>query len=125
MKPGARGVARIVDATRYSMQGIRAAWQHEAAFRQEAMITVVGIPLALWLARDIVEFLLLVVPLLLMLMAELINSAIEAVVDRVGSEHDVLSGRAKDMGSAVVFMSLLIAGLSWLCILAGRFLFNM
>ncbi|MGB1139562.1 MAG: diacylglycerol kinase [Halioglobus sp.] len=116
-KPGEHGLTRIVSATRYSWQGLRAAWQHEAAFRQEVFLVFLGIPLALLLARDGIEFLLLTVPLLLLLLTELANSAIEAVVDRFGGAKDELSGRAKDMGSAAVFMALLIAGLCWLTIL--------
>jgi diacylglycerol kinase (ATP) len=104
------------------MQGIRACWRHEAAFRQEASLAIVGVPLALWLARDGIEFLLLVIPLFLLMLAELANSAIEAIVDRLGHDADELSGRAKDMGSAVVFMAIMIAGLSWCTILGMRFL---
>ena len=122
MKPGETGLTRLVSATRYSIQGLRACWRHEAAFRQEASLALVGIPLALWLARDTVEFLLLTLPLLLLMLAELANSAIEAIVDRLGYESDELSGRAKDMGSAVVFMAILIAGLSWVTILGTHFI---
>jgi diacylglycerol kinase (ATP) len=113
MKSGEKGLRRIISATRYSWQGLRAAWRYEAAFRQEAMLAIIGFPLAAYLARDAVDFLLLVVPLLLLMLAELVNSAIEATIDRLGEEPDELSGRAKDMGSAVVFMAILIAGLSW------------
>lgn len=116
-KTGERGVARIVSATRYSWQGLRAAWRHEAAFRQEVALVFLGVPVALFVARDGIEFLLLTMPLLLLLLTELANSAIEAVVDRFGGDMDELSGRAKDMGSAAVFMALLIAGLCWLTIL--------
>ncbi len=122
MKTGEKGLTRLVSATRYSLQGIRACWRHEAAFRQEASLAIIGIPLALWLARDGVEFLLLVLPLFLLMLAELANSAIEAIVDRLGYDSDELSGRAKDMGSAVVFMAIMIAGLSWCTILSTRFL---
>jgi diacylglycerol kinase (ATP) len=120
MKPGEQGVARIISATRYSLQGLGAAWRHEAAFRQEVAMLAAGVPLALWLARDALEFLLLVLPLLLILLAELANSAIEAIVDRLTVDHDELAGRAKDMGSAVVFIALTIAGLSWSTILVTR-----
>jgi diacylglycerol kinase (ATP) len=122
LKPGETGLTRLVSATRYSLQGLRACWRHEAAFRQEASLALVGVPLALWLARDTVEFLLLVLPLLLLMLAELANSAIEAIVDRLGYESDELSGRAKDMGSAVVFMAILIAGTSWVTILSTHFI---
>jgi diacylglycerol kinase (ATP) len=122
MKPGEQGLTRIISATRYSWLGIKAAWRHEAAFRQELTIAVIGFPLAIWLARDAVEFLLLVVPLLLLMLIELVNSAIEAVVDRFGGELHELSGRAKDMGSAAVFMAIVITGLSWVAILANIYL---
>ena len=122
MKPGEKGLARMISATRYSWLGIKAAWRHEAAFRQEVTIAVIGLPLAIWLARDGVEFLLLVVPLLLLLLAELVNSAIEAVVDRFGGELHELSGRAKDMGSAAVFIAIVITGLSWDTILGDIYL---
>ncbi len=117
MKPGERGLPRLVSATRYSWRGIRAAWRNEAAFRQESALAAVGLPLALWLARDGVDFLLLFLPLLLLLLAELANTAIESIVDRIGDERHELSGRAKDMGSAMVFVASVIAGLSWCCVL--------
>jgi len=120
MKSGARGITRLLAATRYSLQGIGSAWRNEAAFRQEVGLLAVGLPCALLLARNVVEFLLLMLPLLLILLAELANSAIESIVDRLTTDHDELSGRAKDMGSAVVFMALCIAGLSWTAILAAR-----
>jgi diacylglycerol kinase (ATP) len=122
MKPGKTGVARIVDATRYSWYGIKAAFQHEAAFRQELFLAIAGILLACVLADNPVEFLLLVLPLLLLLAVELLNSAIEAVVDRIGEEHHELSGRAKDMGSAAVFTASGIALTSWAAILFGDWL---
>lgn len=123
MKPGQRGLPRLLSATRYSLQGIAAAWRGEAAFRQEVCLLAAGLPVAAWLARTPIEFLMLVLPLLLILLAELANSAIESIVDRLTCEHDELCGRAKDMGSAVVFMALAIAGTSWTTILASRFLF--
>ncbi len=122
MKPGEQGLTRIISATRYSWLGIKAAWHNEAAFRQEAGIALIGLPLAIWLARDGVEFLLLVVPLLLLMLTELVNSAIEAVVDRFGGELHELSGRAKDMGSAAVFMAIVITGLSWVTLLGRIYL---
>jgi diacylglycerol kinase (ATP) len=117
MKPGEKGLARLVSATRYSWQGIQSAWRHEAAFRQEAMLAVIGVPVALWLAMSVTQFLLLTAPLLFLLVIELANSAIESVVDRIGHENHELSGRAKDMGSAMVFISLLIVGLCWCTVL--------
>lgn len=122
MKPGKAGLGRIIDATKYSWLGFRAAFKHEAAFRQELTMAVIGIPLAAWLARDGIQFLFLSVPLLLLILVELANSAVEAVVDRIGSEHHELSGRAKDMGSATVFMALTIVALCWVVILGGNYM---
>ena len=122
MKPGQTGLARLISATRYSWLGLRAAWRHEAAFRQEASLAILGIPLAIWLARDTTDFLLLSLPLLLLMLVELVNSAIEAVVDRFGEDRHELSGRAKDMGSAAVFVAILMAGLSWISILVSIYL---
>lgn len=119
---GATGLRRIVLAAGYSWKGFVAAFRYEAAFRQELAVALLGLGLALWLAETSTEFLLLVVPLLLMLLAELANSAIEATVDRFGDEIHELSGRAKDMGSAMTFVSFCIAGLCWIVILGEKFL---
>lgn len=112
-KPGITGVRRILHAARYSAQGFVHAWRHEVAFRQELALTAVLLPLALWLGRSMIEVLLLIGTCLLMLIVELLNSAIEATVDRVGREQHELSGRAKDLGSAAVFLSLLLVGVTW------------
>jgi len=112
-KPGNTGVQRIIRATRFSAQGLAQAWRHEAAFRQELVLAIIMAPAALWLGQSIVERALLIAVLLLVLIVELLNSAIEAAIDRHGDEHHVLSGRAKDMGSAAVFVSLLLVGLVW------------
>lgn len=120
-KPGITGVRRILHATRYSAQGFLHAWRHEAAFRQELALTLVLLPLAIWLGRNVFEQLLLVGTCILVLIVELLNSAIEATVDRVGQEHHELSGRAKDLGSAAVFLSLCLVGLTWLSIAWLRF----
>ena len=113
MKPGQTGLRRLLDATGYSMKGIGAIWRNEAAFRQEVALVVVLLPLSFFLAADALQWLLLVAPLVLLLVVELLNSAIEAVVDRIGSETHELSGRAKDMGSAAVFFCLVLIALSW------------
>lgn len=111
MKPGKTGIGRLIDATRYSMKGIRSAWTNEAAFRQEVALVIVLMPLSFFLADGHTQWMLLVFPLFLLLIVELLNSAIESVVDRIGDEKHDLSGRAKDMGSAAVFFCLvLIAG---------------
>lgn len=116
-KPGKTGIARILKATQYSWQGLKAAWKYEAAFRQELLLALVGVPLAFWLADNQSELLWLILPLFIIVIAELVNSALEAVVDRVGHEHHELSGRAKDIGSAIVFVSLLLLVTIWSIIL--------
>lgn len=120
-KPGNTGIRRIFRATKFSAQGFRAAWQHEAAFRQELVLVVLMTPLALWLGGSIVEKALLIAVLLLVLIVELFNSAIEAAIDRHGDEHHELSGRAKDMGSAAVFVVLVIVVVVWGAVAWQRF----
>jgi diacylglycerol kinase (ATP) len=121
VKPGKRGLPRLLDATRWSYRGLLACWQHEAAFRQEVLLVVVLLPLSLLLARDAMQWLLLILPLLALLAVELLNSAIENAVDRIGDEFNELSGRAKDMGSAAVFLCLLGCAASWLTIALNNF----
>lgn len=113
---GKTGLRRLLNAFGYSLQGFRAAWQNEAAFREEAMLTIVLTPVALLLPVTGLEKLLLILSLLLLVLVELLNSAIEAVVDRIGPEIHPLSGRAKDLGSAAVLIACLILGLTWLFI---------
>ena len=122
MKPGKSGVARVVDATFYTLRGLRAAWQHEAAFRQEAVLASVMVPLAFWVGRSALECAVLIGAVALVLAVELLNSGLEAAIDRIGHEHHVLSGQAKDMGSAAVFISLVGAGTVWLLIGGARLL---
>jgi Diacylglycerol kinase len=116
-KPGGRGLARIVAAIGHARQGLRACWRHEAAFRQEVLAAIVAVPLGLYLGYDGAEKALLAGSVLLVLIVELLNSSIEAVVDRIGHEHHELSGRAKDLGSAAVLVSILTAGLVWILVL--------
>lgn len=120
-KPGKKGVQRIIWATYYSYRGIRSALQNEAAFRQEFVLMLLLIPLAFWVGETVEQQLLLIGPCVLVVIVELINSAIEAVVDRIGSERHVLSGQAKDMGSAAVFFSLFLVFVSWGVIGWNRF----
>ena len=120
-KHGNTGIRRIVNATLFSMAGLRAAWQHEAAFRQEVMLAVVLIPTGVWLGRSAVERALLIGSCLLVLVVELLNSGIEAIVDRVGLEPHRLSGQAKDLGSAAVFVSLALVLVVWGLIAWSRF----
>lgn len=120
-KTGATGITRIINAFGYSMQGIRAAIAHESAFRQEALLFVVLLPAALLLGDGWLQYILLIGSLLLVLIVELLNSAVEAVVDRIGDEHHELAGRAKDMGSAAVFISLANVVFIWAIIAWNRF----
>jgi len=112
---------RVWRAAGYSAAGLKAALGNETAFRQELALCVILAPLGLWLGRDGVERSLLLGSLLLVLIVELLNSAIEAAVNRVGNEPHELSGRAKDLGSAAVFVSLLLVLLVWALVLIGRF----
>lgn len=111
------GLTRIIKAAGYSWKGFRAAWQNEAAFRQEGIAAVIAIILACWLDVDAITRVLLIGSVLLVMIVEIINSAIEAVVDRIGTERHELSGRAKDMGSAAVFLAICIAVLTWVTLL--------
>lgn len=113
MKPGKTGLARITAALGYSMQGLRAAYRHEAAFRQECWLVAVLLPVALIWNVGLLAKALLIISLLLVLIVELFNSALEAVVDRIGPEHHELSGRAKDIGSATVLLALLLVAITW------------
>jgi diacylglycerol kinase (ATP) len=114
---GNTGLNRILKATVYSWQGLKASYKNEEAFRQELMLAVVLIPLGLYLGEGGVEKVLLVVSVLLLLLVEVLNSAIEAVVDRFGGEQHELSGRAKDMGSAAVFIAIGIVVVTWALVL--------
>ncbi|WP_018872677.1 diacylglycerol kinase [Thioalkalivibrio sp. ALJ16] len=111
------GPARVLRAFVYSWRGLRAAFRHEAAFRQELALAVVLLPLALWLGQDGVERALLAASVLLILVVELLNSAVEAAIDRFGDGHHPLSARAKDIASAAVLVSFLLAALVWALIL--------
>ena len=117
-----RGPARIIKATIWSMQGLRAAWLHESSFRLEVCLLVVLAPLALWLGDSGVERTLLLGSCLLVPMVELLNSAMEAVIERFGNEPHELAGRAKDMGSAAVCVAMINAGAVWALVLIPRWL---
>lgn len=112
-KPGKTGVARLIAATGYSMQGFKATWRHEEAFRLEICACLFFIPASYWLGTDLTHKLLLVTSCVLVLLAELFNSAIEATVDRVSHENHPLSGLAKDIGSAGVFLTMMLFLLIW------------
>jgi diacylglycerol kinase (ATP) len=117
-----RRPGRILLATKWSLQGLRAAWLHESSFRLEVYLMVVLAPLGLWLGQTGVERVLLVGSGLLVLSVELLNSAVEAVIERYGAEHHELAGRAKDMGSAAVFVLMMNVLLTWGLILGPRYL---
>ncbi|MEG1203285.1 MAG: diacylglycerol kinase [Comamonas sp.] len=118
---GRSGLVRIVHAAGYSMAGLRAAWG-EKAFRTEAILAIVLLPASIWLARGWRDWVLLIAPVLLLLITELLNSAIEAAIDRFGPEWHALSKKAKDMGSAAVFLALLLCAAVWLPALYERLL---
>lgn len=116
------GLRRIWNAGLYSLAGIRASWKHEAAFRQESLFSLILIPAAFWYGSTAVEWILLIGSCLIVLIAELLNSALEAVIDRIGEDRHELSGRAKDMGSAAVFISLWAVVMTWGLIGYERFI---
>lgn len=121
MKPGLTGITRIIAATRNSFNGIRDAWEHESAFRQDVLLSVILLGLSFFLADTMLEWLVLIMPLFLLIIVEIINSAIESTVDRFGGERHVLSGRAKDMASAGVFFCLVLIGVVWLGMIWSKY----
>lgn len=120
MKGQNKGFKRVMMATVYSWKGLKAAWKHEEAFRQEIILFALLLPVAIWLGDSPVEYALLFGSLLLVLIIELLNSAVEAVVDRFGGDIHKLSGRAKDMGSAAVMLGLLNVCIVWGLLLVER-----
>lgn len=114
------GPQRVVSALRYSLQGLQAALKHEAAFRQEAALAVIMVPAAFWLGRTLLETVILLATVMLVLVTELLNSAVEAVADALTVEPHPLIGRAKDLGSAAVMITLIFAGIVWLSVIADR-----
>lgn len=116
------GLGRVVAATRHSLHGLAATCRTEEAFRQELALTAAMVPAGLWLGRTAVERALLIAVVLGVLIVELLNTAVEKAVDRIGVEHHPLAGRAKDAGSAAVFVALLCAGAVWLLVAAERLL---
>ena len=116
------GLNRIIHASGYSIQGLKAGWG-ETAFRQEAIAAIFLVPAAFWLGRNWVETALLAGTVLIVMIVELLNTGIETAIDRIGPEWHALSKRAKDMGSAAVLLSLLLCGGVWLAALLQRFCF--
>jgi len=117
-KTGATGLTRIINAAGYSWKGIKHAYRFEAAFRQEVWCCILLVPAALYFSHTLSDRLFLIASLLFVLVVELLNSALEAIVDRIGAEHHTLSGAAKDMGSAAVLFSIMMAVLVWWAILS-------
>ena len=115
------GLRRLLHACRYSLQGLAAALRHEAAFRQETALALILVPLSIWVGRTTLEAMVLLGVIVLLLVVELLNSAVEAVADAVTVDHHPLLGRAKDLGSAAVMLTLLFAGGVWACVLIERF----
>ena len=117
----AKGLKRLINATRYSLAGLKAAWKHEEAFRMEIIAAAVMLPLAFWLGQTAAQRGVLVGTCFVVLITELLNSAIEAIVDRIGTDHHELSGRAKDIGSAAVMLSLIMTVIVWGIVIMERF----
>jgi len=114
-------IGHIKNAFIYTFAGLKAAWKNELAFRGEVVVVTIMLPLGIWLGRSAVERALLIASILLILLTELLNSALEAVVDRIGPQRHELSKRAKDMGSAAAFISMVTAALVWTLIAFDRF----
>jgi diacylglycerol kinase (ATP) len=119
-KPDSNPFTHMISACRYSWKGLAAAARHEQAFRQEFIIAAFVIPLGLYLGEDMVEKILLAGSWIAVMIVELLNSAVEAVVDLASPDYAPLAGRAKDLGSAAVFLALVLSGLTWLMILADQ-----
>ncbi|MFW6093323.1 MAG: diacylglycerol kinase [Pseudomonadota bacterium] len=119
-KPGHSGWKRLAKATEYSLRGLRSAWRYEAAFRQECLAGVVLVPGAFVLGQTLVQTALLIAVGVLVLITELLNSAVEAAIDRMGGDHHDLAGRAKDMSSAAVALSLVLLGVTWALVALQR-----
>lgn len=121
MKPDKTGLMRIIDAAGYSAQGLVFAWKNESAFRQEVVGAMILIIVAFFIAQSSLERVILIMPIFLVLIVELLNSAVEAITDRVGSESHKLSGAAKDLGSAAVLLSLFLLFVTWAMVIIAKF----
>jgi diacylglycerol kinase (ATP) len=114
---GKQGLTRLLNALGYSRDGLAAAWKHEAAFREEVLLLLVAVPLALYFGQDGLARALLIGSILLVLIVEILNSGLEAIVDKASPEKHELAKRAKDMGSAAVLLALINAAVVWACVL--------
>lgn len=121
-KENGTGFSRIIKATHCSLKGLRFAWTHESAFRQEAMLALIMGPIAFIVAQTTIELILLIMTLFIVLIVEVINSAVEAAIDRIGSERHALSGAAKDLGSFAVMLALFVCGGTWIAIIWENFI---
>jgi diacylglycerol kinase (ATP) len=121
-KPNGTGLTRLYKATKCSMDGIQLAWKHESAFRQELSLAAVLCPLAFFVGNSIEQIILLLMPVFFLVIVELLNSAVEATVDRISKSLHPLSKQAKDIGSAAVFFVLVFLSLTWGLILLNNFL---
>jgi diacylglycerol kinase (ATP) len=117
-----KGIKRVINAFRSTLSGFKAAWTHEEAFRQEIIMVVLIVPLGIWMGNTGTQKAMLIGIYFIIPLVELLNTAIEVVVDRIGEEHNVLSGMAKDLGSAAVFLSICTALIVWIIIACERFL---
>lgn len=113
MTPGKSELTRILEATGHSIRGIRACWQHESAFRLDVMLGLILLPTAFFVAESTTQWIQLIAPLFLLLIVEMLNSAVEATVDRIGREHHEMSGRAKDIASGAVMLCLFLIATTW------------
>ena len=116
---GKTGIRRLINACGYSLEGFKAAFKHEDAFRQEVFLAIVLIPLAVYLGKSAIERAMMIASVLLVLIVELLNSAIEAAVDHTSTEHNALAKQAKDIGSTAVFFALIIVSVVWGLVLFG------
>lgn len=112
-----KGIKRFFNAILFSLAGLKVAWTHEEAFRQEVIVLIIAIPLAIWLDKSNIETLMLIGSIIFVLIVEILNTGIEAVVDRAGFEYHEFSERAKDLGSAAVMLSILMSISTWILIL--------
>jgi len=116
---GKTGIRRLINACGYSLEGFKAAFKHEDAFRQEVFLAIVLIPLAVYFGKSAIERAMMIASVLLVLIVELLNSAIEAAVDHTSTEHNALAKQAKDIGSTAVFFALIIVSVVWGLVLFG------
>lgn len=119
-KPNGSGFRRIIKASHCSLAGLKAAWLFESAFRQEVVLVALLLPSAIWLAESLVHFSILIMSLFMLLIIELVNSAIETLADRITLNQDILIGRAKDIGSAAVLMALLLIIIFWIAAIYNK-----